>query len=157
MSIESWDWLGLVKLQFNFIILFLGGAISASFCLFSAISHYNFNINWKSTHVVLGNRTSGTRLIGAQSDPLSYASRRSNFIFLWNRSWRACNFHVQINKLNLLPNKGLDKHCFLHIFNSKPSFQGRFWSRDLNPGLQDWKRRWVHHSQQFKPEDRLFS
>ena len=39
--------------------------ILASFCLFSFFSHYNFNTNWKSIDGVLGIRTWGRRMVGA--------------------------------------------------------------------------------------------
>ena len=42
------------------------GPISASFCLFSSFSSYNFNnTNWKSIDVVLGIQTWGRRMVGA--------------------------------------------------------------------------------------------
>ena len=49
-----------------FALVFLkNGPIPASFCLFSSFSRYNFNTNWKSIDGVLGIRTRGRRMVGA--------------------------------------------------------------------------------------------
>ena len=45
--------------------VFLNGPIPASLCLFSSFSHHNSIINWKSLEVVIGDRTWGGRMVGA--------------------------------------------------------------------------------------------
>ena len=48
--------------------LFFNAPIPASFCLFLFFSCYNFNTNWKSIDGVLGIRTWGRRMVGADEN-----------------------------------------------------------------------------------------
>ena len=48
-----------------FLYDFKNGPIPASFCLFSFFSRYNCDTNWKSIDCVLGIRTQGRRMVGA--------------------------------------------------------------------------------------------
>ena len=66
----------------NIFLFFKNGPIPASFCLFSYFSHYNFNnTNWKSIDGVLGIRTHGHRMLGA--DKSTELWRPPIKIFLW--------------------------------------------------------------------------
>ena len=55
------------------------GPIPASFCLFSLFSHYNFN-NWKSIDGVLGIRTRGRRMVGADETTELWRPLRLNIL-----------------------------------------------------------------------------
>ena len=64
-------WNAIKKISSHHLAIFLmfflkNGPILAFFCLFSSFSHYNFNnTNWKSIDGVLGFRTRGRMMVGA--------------------------------------------------------------------------------------------
>ena len=67
--------------------------IPASFCLFSPFSHHKSNINWKSIDAVLGDRTRGRKMVGADGStelvglPVSFLCLLQRIKHYIIRSW----------------------------------------------------------------------